>query len=331
MDTRSPRLRRRLPVIVAAVGVLALAGCSSSGSLTGADAGPSGGGDGGAMPAGAPEPAQKGGVDSLSSRAYAGELSAGADSADSALTQPAKASRPDALMEPAIISTGVVSLRSRDVGAIAFDVQKILAEHQGTTDDERTQTDSKGTIVRSKLVIRVPSTEFADTMDALEKVGTLESSSRQSEDVTTQVIDNAVRIRAQEESLRRIEALLARASNIRTIISIEAQLSQRQADLDSLKSTQAYLQDQTSMSTITVLMERTPEAVHTQKKQTRKAGFLTGLDDGWEALTDVAAGLALLLGRLLPFLVVLALLAYPALLLWRRLRPRTVPQPAPAE
>jgi hypothetical protein len=276
----------------------------------------------------APLPAQDGGPDSLEAgRAFA---AAGGSTSDSAQAQPAKASRPDALIEPAIISTGVVSLRSRDVGAIGFDVQAILAEHRGTVDDERTQTDDKGTVVRSKLVIRVPAAEFSDTMDALEKVGTLQSSSRQSEDVTTQVIDNAVRIRAQEESLRRIEALLARATNIRTIISIEAQLSQRQADLDSLKSTQAYLQDQTSMSTITVLMERTP-AVHTQKAKTKDAGFLTGLKDGWRALEDVAAALALLLVRVLPFLALLALLGYPALLLWRRLRPRTGNQPAPAE
>jgi hypothetical protein len=326
MNTRPPAPRRRLPVVLAVVGILALAGCSSSGGSTAGSA--HAGADAGGGAAMAPEPAQQGALDSLAAGRSFG--AAGGSTSDSA--QPAKASRPDTLIEPAIISTGVVSLRSRDVGAIGFDVQTILAEHQGTVDDERTQTDDQGTVVRSKLVIRVPSAEFSDTMDALEKVGTLQSSSRQSEDVTTQVIDNAVRIRAQEESLRRIEALLARATNIRTIISIEAQLSQRQADLDSLKSTQAYLKDQTSMSTITVLMERTPEPVRTKKTQHEAAGFLTGLEDGWGALTALAAGLALLLGRLLPFLVVLAILAYPALLLLRRLRPgrRPVAEPVAA-
>jgi hypothetical protein len=90
------------------------------------------------------------------------------------------------------------------------------------------------------------------------------------------------------------------------------------------------------MSTITVLMERTPAAVHTTKKNTENAGFVSGLSDGWHALTTVAAGLALLLGRMLPFLVVLALLAVPAWLTWRRLRrreavvPTTVEEPAGA-
>ncbi len=321
MDTRSRRVRRGLPLILASLGLLALVGCSSSGS----------GGDAMSAPPGvaqapdAPDPgsaAGGAGSERMFGSADGDSVGTKADAA------PADARNSDPLTEPAIISTGVVSLRSRDVGAIGFDVQQILAEHRGTVDDERTQTDQRGAIERSRLVIRVPAAEFTDAMDALEKVGTLQSSSRQSEDVTTQVIDNAVRIRAQEESLRRVEALLARATSIRTIISIEAQLSQRQADLDSLKSTQAYLRDQTSMSTITVLMERTP--TRTNQPEPKSAGFLAGLDDGWGALQFFAGGLALLLGRLLPFLVLLALLAYPALLLVRRLRPRIRPAAEPA-
>jgi hypothetical protein len=323
MDTRSHRLRRGLPLILVSFGLLVLAGCSSGDSLTSASAGGGGSALKEAPAANAPERAADGGAaDSASAFAASAD---GIKSDSGAL--PADSKQPDPLTEPAVISTGVVSLRSRDVGAIGFDVQEILAEHRGTVDDERTQTDQKGSIERSRLVIRVPAAEFTDAMDALEKVGTLQSSSRQSEDVTTQVIDNAVRIRAQEESLRRIETLLARATNIRTIISIEAQLSRRQADLDSLKSTQAYLQDQTSMSTITVLMERTPTRV--ARPEQKSAGFLGGLDDGWGALQAFAGGLALLLGRLLPFLVLLALLAYPALLLARRLRPRVRPAAEP--
>lgn len=329
MTTRSRRLRRGLPLLLATLGLVALAGCSTGSTSADSSAGARTGDE----PAMAPAPGPEEGVGGV---AGSGEAVQDGGAFSGADTKSAPDARDDTLIEPAIISTGVVSLRSRDVGAIAFDVQRILAEHRGTVADERTQTDRDGAIEQSKLVIRVPSAEFGDTMDALEKVGTLQSSSRQSEDVTTQVIDNEVRIRAQEESLRRVEALLARAKDIRTIISIEAQLSQRQADLDSLKSTQAYLKDQTSLSTITVLMERTPEAVHTKKK-TEDAGFLTGLGDGWDALVAVASALALLLGRLLPFLAVLAVLAYPALLLLRRLRPRTrstsgsTTEPVPAE
>ena len=113
-------------------------------------------------------------------------------------------------------------------------------------------------------------------MAELEKVAQLESSSRNSEDVTTEVIDTEVRIRAQAESLKRVELLLARAQSIRDIVSIEAQLTRRQADLDSLKSRQAYLADQTSMSTITVFLEKKPEKVREEGREGRSPGSSPG-------------------------------------------------------
>ena len=66
------------------------------------------------------------------------------------------------------------------------------------------------------------------------------------------MIDTGVRVRAQEASLKRVELLLAEAKSLKDIIWIESQLTNRQAELDSLKSQQTWLKDQTSLSTITV-------------------------------------------------------------------------------
>ena len=89
-------------------------------------------------------------------------------------------------------------------------------------------------------------------MDALARIGKVEHQSRKSEDVTTQVLDNDARVRAAERAIRQIEVLLGRADALRDIIAIESDLARRQADLDSLKSQQAWLEDQTSLSTINV-------------------------------------------------------------------------------
>ncbi len=164
-------------------------------------------------------------------------------------------------------------------------------------------------------------------MEALEEVAELESSSRNSEDVTTTVIDNEVRIRAQTESLKRIEVLLARAQTIRDIVSIESQLTRRQADLDSLKSQQAYLADQTSMSTITVFLEQKPEPVEKKKvEQDDATGFLAGLGSGWDALKSFTTGAATVVGALLPFAGLFLVLGFPVWLLLRNLARR---HPAP--
>jgi hypothetical protein len=229
----------------------------------------------------------------------------------------------------AVISTGVVSLLSRDAGDTRADVQKIVDVHRGEVTDEETTTDADGRIERSRLVVRVPAADFYQTVEELEGVAELEASTKSSEDVTTQVIDTEARIRAQERSLRRIELLLARAQSIRDIVNIESELTRRQAELDSLKSQQAYLEDQTTMSTITVHIEQKGE--RREKPETDESGFLAGLSGGWTALQAFATVLAMIAGALLPWAVVLGVLGVPAWLILRRVARRRPVVTAPRE
>jgi hypothetical protein len=193
--------------------------------------------------------------------------------------------------------------------------------------EEKTRTDDDGELVESRMVLRVPVADFDAAMAELEDVAQLASSSRSSEDVTGEVIDTEVRIRAQSESLKRVELLLARAQSIRDIVAIEAQLTRRQADLDSLKARQAYLADQTSLSTITVFLERKPDG---EREEDDETGFLAGLANGWDGLKAFTTGAATVVGTLLPFTLVLLVLGVPAWLLVRSLGRRRSPEPAAA-
>ena len=105
------------------------------------------------------------------------------------------------------------------------------------------------------------------------------------------MIDTQVRIRAQRRSLARVEALFDRAQSISDIIRIESQVSRRQADLESLERRLSYLNDQTSMSTISVNISLPPEEKKEkkeEKKEPEEAGFFAGLSDGWNAFKDFA-------------------------------------------
>lgn len=223
-----------------------------------------------------------------------------------------------------VISTGTVSLVSEDVATARRDVQRIVDTQQGTVSQEQTETDDDGDASYSRLVVRVPSRSFTATMQALEKAAELRQSQVTSDDVTTDVIDTGVRVRAQESSLRRVEQLLARAESLKDIIWIESQLTRRQGELDSLKSQQAWLADQTSESTITIDIERKHEAKE-EKKTDDEAGFLAGLKDGMKALGGFATAMATITGALLPFAIVLAVLGLPVWLLVRRTTRRRTP------
>ena len=228
---------------------------------------------------------------------------------------------PVSYAQPATISTGDVALQSPDVGQLRFDVQKVVDVHSGTITDENTETDQHGAVVRSRLVVRVPSSDFGATMSALEKAGELLSSTRKSEDVSTQVIDLTSRVQAQAASVRRIRLLLGRANSINEIMSIESELTQRQGALDSLRRQAAYLRDQTTFSTITVSLEQTPPTPVPKPVKHHDSGFLAGLHRGWDGLASFGNGAATALGLVLPTAVLLTLIGVPVLLITRRWRP----------
>lgn len=320
---RSPRNRRRKAGLIAAVTMTAtlmtgLAACSSGGQSDAGYADRESTSAAGAGSDGAGSDSRAAELD----RQYSGDAATG-DAVTG--TSASKARQP--AIERHVISNGTVSLVSADVAKARRDVQRIVDAQQGTVSEENTQTDDEGTATYARLVIRVPSSSFAATMLELEKAAELRQSQLSSEDVTTQVIDTDVRVRAQESSLRRVEQLLARASSLKDIIWIESQLTRRQAELDSLKSQQAWLSDQTSDSTITIDIERKHAAE--EGKEDGDAGFLTGLRSGMSALGEFATAMATITGALLPFAIVLAIFGLPVWLFVRRsARRRTAKEPA---
>jgi hypothetical protein len=222
-------------------------------------------------------------------------------------------------LQRSVISSGTVSLAGEDVRATRQDVQRVVDAQGGEITDETTESDSEGDTSYVRMVVRVPSRKFGETMSALEQVGVLRSSDRGSEDVTTQVIDNGARVRAQEASLRRVELLLADARDLKDVIWIESQLTGRQAELDSLKSQQSWLADQTSLSTITVDIS-THQVVEDEPEEERPTGFLAGLDGGAKAMGTLFTIVTTMVGALLPFAAVALVLGLPVWLVVRRRR-----------
>lgn len=217
--------------------------------------------------------------------------------------------------QPAVIATGTVLLEAEDVGKARLAVRKVVDAHQGRLGEQETTTGDKGELSTVRMVLRVPSDRFDAVVAELEGVATPAGTTTSSEDVSAEVVDVAARIRAQRKSVSRIETLLARAETIEQIVAIESQLASRQADLDALESRQQWLADQTGMSTLTVYIER-PAA--RDDRDDEADGFLSGFAKGWDAFVDGARAVLVVVGFLVPWLVLLALLAVPLRLVLRR-------------
>ncbi len=311
-------LRTLVPALL--VLAVAVAGCSGGDNEASSDAG---GAVAGGAPAPAPAQAERNAADS-DGVAYG--LRDGVDVLSTA-DQPS----PDE-PQPALIKKGNVALRADDVGKAQFDVQRIVDAHDGKVTEEKTTTDKDGNPAYTRMVLRIPAAQFDAAMKQLKGLegAELESANTSEDDVTTKLIDTRTRLKVQRRSIERITVLFDRAQSIRDIMAIEAQLSRRQADLDSLERQAAYLQGQTTLSTIVVSVDQIPEKKATKEKD--DTGFVAGLSAGWHGLTKFGVAMATLAGALLPWLALLLVLGIPALLVVRATRRRrSHPAPEPTE
>jgi hypothetical protein len=230
------------------------------------------------------------------------------------------------LLDRDVIQRATLSVRSRDLASALQQVRAIVAGAQGVVADEATLTRRDGEPRRSSLTLRVPADAFDSTLADLAGLGRVAVQRVSTEDVSTEVVDVEARIVSAERTLRRIRQLLDEADSFADVLSLESELARREADLASLQAQQAYLQDQTSLSTISLTL--LPPRPEREPADTDPAGFVAGLQVGWDALAGLVTVLLTALGVVVPLLLVLVPLA--ALVWWplRRLVRRGAGAPA---
>ena len=223
----------------------------------------------------------------------------------------------------AIIKTGSLSVEADDVGSVRQKAIGVVAGLQGQVASEDSGGFDQGRITQANLVLKVPSASYQTAIDRISALGTRTAIHQESSDVTEQVVDVESRINTQRASLERMRALLAKATTIGEIVSVETELTRREADLESLLAKQKNLSLQTELATLSLTVSEKGKAPEAPKEDDR--GFLAGLRGGWDAFTATFSAVATAVGAMLPFLIVIALIAFPVWRFRNRLR-----RPAPA-
>jgi hypothetical protein len=181
----------------------------------------------------------------------------------------------------------------------------------------------------SWLVLRVPADALDRLLDEVGGYGRVTARDSQVVDATEEVVDLDARVATQTASVARVRGLLAEAQSIGDVVAIESELARREADLDSLTRRLTSLRDQVALSTLTVDL-RGPGVVPPSPDIRPAPGFLDGLAAGWEGLRTIGTAAAAVVGFVLPFLPVLAVLAGFGLLGRRIVRARRTPAVAGA-
>lgn len=227
-----------------------------------------------------------------------------------------KLTAPTAVGATARIRTADMSVTVRRAAAVATQADQadaIALRAGGEVDaDERVG----GAHATATVRLRVPPAALTAVLHSLSRLGHETARQVSSVDVTQRVADVSSREVSARDAIARLRQLYGQARKVSDVLAVETELTQREADLESVQAQGRALSRETSMAAVTVRLQAA--AVASGRRHAARGGFVGGLQRGWHAFTAATAWLATALGAVLPFAVLSAILAGAGWLVWRR-------------
>ncbi|MGW0791082.1 DUF4349 domain-containing protein [Streptomyces sp. NPDC002911] len=216
-----------------------------------------------------------------------------------------------------VVRTATLTLEVKDVPKAVATARRVVTRGMsyGIVSEETTErlNDSRE---EAHLVLRVPQQDYERVLEELAGSGKVLFRTSDAKDVTGQVVDVESRIATQRASVARVRDLMDKAEKLTDVVTLEGELSSRQAALESLLAQQASLKDRTSRATITLELSEPYE--DGKGPDDEDTGVLDALAGGWGAFVTMLRWIAVAIGATAPFLAAAAVVV----LLWRLLRGR---------
>jgi len=234
-------------------------------------------------------------------------------------------------LSPSIIYTAGLTVQAPNVETAASRATSVAEAAGGYVSAEHTVLSRKRSVrERVDIQFKVPVGSYPATLTALGALGTKQSETQRAQDVTQTVADVTSRVTSAKATIAQLRKLLARAGTVNGLLSVQNQISQEEASLEALQSQQRALASETTYATVSmVILGPAPVHQHHHHHGKAAAGFLSGLIAGWHALGRVTVRVLTVAGAVLPFVVILGLVAAGGYAGWRRMaRRRTRTSPA---
>ena len=207
-------------------------------------------------------------------------------------------------VEQKIIKTGSVRFETNDLEKTYQQVFLAAKKYKSNI-----QNDSEGKeygSIYKRMTVRVPSQNFDLFLNEISQgVTFFDTKEVSAEDVTEQYIDIEARLIAKKRLENRYLELLKKATKVIEILEIEKQLSAIREEIESKQGQLLYLQNQISMSTITIEFYKT---VAENEGATISYGskIWNGIVSGFNSFSDFLISLI----SVWPFLIVWAVVIY---------------------
>ena len=207
-----------------------------------------------------------------------------------------------------------VSVASGSFDSRLADVRGLVERESGFIAGTDAQANPQTTdAIRTGIVtFMVPADKFDETIDELAKLGRVQNEHISGQDVSAQYVDLQARLGNEIAQRDAMLALLRRAQSVADIIAVQTQLGQITQQIEELKGQIAYLDHNTSYSTVTVSIVEVGAPATTQASDSW--GFVSALSDSAHNFVTTINYIVSGLGAIGPVLLLLGL----GYLVWRR-------------
>lgn len=219
-----------------------------------------------------------------------------------------------------IIKTGSMALQVTGIdAALAAATQQITGLGGYASGSDRS---GDGESAQATITYRIPAARWDEALAGLRGLATRILAERSAtEDVTAQVVDLGARIRNLEATERALQGIMDRATEIKDVLAVQAELTSVRSQIEQLTAQKTHLEEQAVFSTLSVTFALKPNPVLAETQQFDPA---TEVDQASASLVSVLQGLATagiwFAIVWLPILIVLAIVVGIGVFIARRLR-----------
>ena len=195
-----------------------------------------------------------------------------------------------------MIYSGYMDMETQDFDTASSGIEALVKELGGYFQQSSASTGSSG-YRRASYVIRVPAEQFEAFFQRAGELCHVTYSNKEADDVSESYYDTEARLETARIKLERLQALLAKATSMEDIITIESAISETEWDIENLSGTLRHYDALVDYATINVELSEVYKLSGQDEAVTTFGGrlgqsFVNGLKAVGNALENFAVWLA---------------------------------------
>jgi hypothetical protein len=158
-----------------------------------------------------------------------------------------------------IIQNGSLELLVKSADTAAQSIRAIAESNGGSVQNSNIYEYTEG-VKSGSITVRVPSTNFSATMDAVKKVATkVNRENVSSDDVTAEYVDLEAQVKNYKAEEKQYQDIMSRAVKIEDVMSVASKLAEVRNRIERTQGQLNYISRQVAMSTISISLTAEPE------------------------------------------------------------------------